>query len=804
MTDVNSSYPQSHPQSSIHDSLPLDYQRQEVRLLKIISGQTSEPVRLQIFKARLDENPEYSALSYAWSDEGLDVTIQVGDQKMTVSETLHLALVHLRQPNTDKVFWIDAICINQTSIREKNHQVPLMDKIYSSAQDVIIWLGDATEDTEQVIKFINYIAENFTAGSESTGPSQVEEYLQNRVSWDTLRVGLIALFQKRWFYRTWILQEAALPVREPKFLCGPDLLPWSSLVGLFHYMSEFLRDHLNERFCAIHSPNAHEDALRSSFYNWPFQDLHYLRKEIQRMRPCGPPLDGLIFMTRTASASDPRDRIYGLLGLTCQGHGHQIQVDYGKPITEVFRDAMVDLFLEKKGLASLTIKEMELLDHRYLEDGHPSDFNPASVSGASWIPDFSKTFLAVRQLEMSTEASPFEAGLGIMVHPRIESFSLHARGILVDVVERTKAANSSRRGQDDIDWTELLPLFNFLRTHARVSSHSEKANGRINCASCVPAQSHIESIVALAKEFQRHEAGRHYGEEGNERLERSDLAQPVAAKPPSDDQLSPDNYASHQEDVSGLCEAIEKLSPPRSDSKVEAAGPDFQGEYPGLTTLECRFLAAGQQAMSLFHKCGLYQPPIGEAPDFWVAACQTLIAGQWIRRDEQRPNPPEEDIIRFALHWEAFTRDLRSSHADGNSESAASMADNNVRDPGRLIGLLRDQHRASRGISKAISELWQTTLHRLILRKAFVTKNRWMGLGPSVTQPGDVVAILFGGKVPYILRPVDDHYLFVGECYVHGIMYGELVSECQGDKVDKTPEGDSSCGYAAPKEFEIR
>ncbi|KAH3954369.1 hypothetical protein HBI56_046650 [Parastagonospora nodorum] len=60
-------------------------------------------------------------------------------------------------------------------------------------------------------------------------------------------------------------------------------------------------------------------------------------------------------------------------------------------------------------------------------------------------------------------------------------------------------------------------------------------------------------------------------------------------------------------------------------------------------------------------------------------------------------------------------------------------------------------------------------------RRFFVTKNGLMGVGPDGMNEGDVIGILFGGRVPYVLRPVDDGFRFVGECYVSGLMNGEAV-----------------------------
>lgn len=68
-----------------------------------------------------------------------------------------------------------------------------------------------------------------------------------------------------------------------------------------------------------------------------------------------------------------------------------------------------------------------------------------------------------------------------------------------------------------------------------------------------------------------------------------------------------------------------------------------------------------------------------------------------------------------------------------------------------------------------------------ILRSAlFISTSGRLGLGPPDTQVGDFLAIIPGGDVPYMLRKSTNAvkqnlYAFVGECYVHGVMYGELV-----------------------------
>ena len=65
------------------------------------------------------------------------------------------------------------------------------------------------------------------------------------------------------------------------------------------------------------------------------------------------------------------------------------------------------------------------------------------------------------------------------------------------------------------------------------------------------------------------------------------------------------------------------------------------------------------------------------------------------------------------------------------------------------------------------------------------TQHSRLGFVPKNTKVGDVVCILYGSEVPYILRPRDDgSYAVIGECYVHGIMHGEVLSEAVHETKD--------------------
>jgi hypothetical protein len=63
-------------------------------------------------------------------------------------------------------------------------------------------------------------------------------------------------------------------------------------------------------------------------------------------------------------------------------------------------------------------------------------------------------------------------------------------------------------------------------------------------------------------------------------------------------------------------------------------------------------------------------------------------------------------------------------------------------------------------------------------RQLFGTEKGYIGIGDITLEIGDLVCVLIGGKTPFILRPVvGGKYRFIGECYVHGIMFGEALEE---------------------------
>jgi hypothetical protein len=67
-------------------------------------------------------------------------------------------------------------------------------------------------------------------------------------------------------------------------------------------------------------------------------------------------------------------------------------------------------------------------------------------------------------------------------------------------------------------------------------------------------------------------------------------------------------------------------------------------------------------------------------------------------------------------------------------------------------------------------------------RRPFLSEKAYVGLAPIGTRTGDTIALFENAKFPYILREMEDgRYMFCGEAYVHGIMYGEFIKGKTGD-----------------------
>jgi hypothetical protein len=114
------------------------------------------------------------------------------------------------------------------------------------------------------------------------------------------------------------------------------------------------------------------------------------------------------------------------------------------------------------------------------------------------------------------------------------------------------------------------------------------------------------------------------------------------------------------------------------------------------------------------------------------------------------------------------------------------MQNNNqetIEDTLDTLSLTRLANSSSGELNPPDPSRYAVRLEVMISRCLFITATGNLGWEPATMASDDVVVMLFGGNVPYLLRPLKNgQWRFIGECYVHGIMRGEVV---QHDRVDE-------------------
>ena len=111
------------------------------RLITIQPGSNGSQLTLTISDASFKQ-AQYFCLSYTWAPHRPTHKILVNDEQIIIGHNLWLFLCSARSAGLDKPLWVDALCIDQSNVRERNQVVSRMGDIYANAERVIIWLGE--------------------------------------------------------------------------------------------------------------------------------------------------------------------------------------------------------------------------------------------------------------------------------------------------------------------------------------------------------------------------------------------------------------------------------------------------------------------------------------------------------------------------------------------------------------------------------------------------------------------------------------------------------------------------------------
>jgi hypothetical protein len=303
----SSAYPGT-PYNVSYQYQPLDRSIKSIRLLQIQPGKPNDPIHCVVQHFDLASQPIYVALSYMWDHGTEQVSIVCGGKGVQVGHNLHRFLRQFRKVCGDvgAWLWIDALCINQSDVGERNHQVAQMKNIYQGAALVIAWLGEATDDDVLAFRALR-------DDRQSLDQWPWEAWYQ--------------LFRKPYWKRVWIIQE---------FILGQETHLWCD--DLRANCADFKC--VGERLHGVHNVRGTLGwkllTLRETWQNgdWEERNIHLsLRK--------------LSTSFAMSNSTVPLDFIYGFLGVATDIHhsAHHIVPDYAKSPARVLIDFIRNQFV---------------------------------------------------------------------------------------------------------------------------------------------------------------------------------------------------------------------------------------------------------------------------------------------------------------------------------------------------------------------------------------------------------------------------------------------------------------------------
>ncbi|KAM0143557.1 hypothetical protein ACHAO1_000658 [Botrytis cinerea] len=269
-----------------------------IRLLRLLpSEDEAAPLHCELRDYSLQRSTPrihlYEALSYVWGDPDITLPISVNKKQFQVTVNLHAALLRLRDHSFERIIWIDAICIDQNNNEERKQQVQLMARIYSTAHRVIVWLGEETVEIEGALENIQLIVDD---EHTEIPESWMEKLKQDRI---------LKLLQNPWFQRIWVLQEAAA-ARHIIIMCG------STTIDGYAFCSGVK---------SLKLYNGNSSGLETLPSIMDLIERAGLRPKFKANLPERLSLDirslaELIDMFHTRQATDIRDKVFALLGMS--------------------------------------------------------------------------------------------------------------------------------------------------------------------------------------------------------------------------------------------------------------------------------------------------------------------------------------------------------------------------------------------------------------------------------------------------------------------------------------------------------
>ncbi|OAK97632.1 HET-domain-containing protein [Phaeosphaeriaceae sp. SRC1lsM3a] len=318
---------------------PLASAPHAIRLLRLLPNQDeAASICCELFEYSLEgfHLYRYDALSYVWGNPDETLSVAIDGHRLDVTLNLYAALSRLRHHSFARLLWIDAICINQRDQSEKEQQIQYMTTIYSQANFVIVWLGEAANDSDLACERIrNTASKTHTDASDS----------------DEARWAECQLLARPWFRRIWILQEVAA-ARDVIVMCGQQMIDRDAFclgVGIDNtFRGSAYPASLTRRVCSL---------MKQSI-----PVAHYLKPVLPQSSLGIHHLGELVEMYFTHEATKQHDKVYALLGMCSDDLRHAgLLPDYQLPWNVLLQRLVKHLISEQVSIETRVNRQIAVI-----------------------------------------------------------------------------------------------------------------------------------------------------------------------------------------------------------------------------------------------------------------------------------------------------------------------------------------------------------------------------------------------------------------------------------------------------------
>jgi hypothetical protein len=736
----------------------LDETTQQIRLLRLLpksSEAATDTIACEIRLFDFAEAPPFSALSWAWGNSfGIEENIRINNASFKVTnQSLIDALRHLRRYFTHPTspaaapdwIWIDALCINQANILEKNNQVGLVVFIYERARNVISWLGSGDP---AITSAFSFIAETVQAARSSTKSRAEIEMLIGRKpvanapdgawedstnSMDTIvdprLIHLFSLsndiprfFGVEYWHRLWVVQELVRTRPEDNIVMYENGTMLFSDIQIFRdSWLEFLKrlQLLPQWEASLTRTPGWEDVAASwAVYVRTMEDTLVVWSYYDFLRGVSTSGDNLFYIVLSGAyiSVDPRDKIFGFLGLGSPTAQKQVRVDYVEEVKDVYRKWFTEVLLDWRSLDPLYFAGLNSRTHSLPMEGLPS-----------WVPDLRRSIRESpvwdatlgRTLESEGKGLRFQfSASGTLLPFKFEEHGLRCCGILA-----SQAAS-------------VLPVERVNLNITRIRNALAGFSGNEDLSTLSVLGSVFWALMCGVDRFNAAGAAR-----------RLESVERTVTRPETSMSIGSEQFQLVRS--MPLMQAVAKLTLQRSDSTLAT-------DDSVLTALctESRRLGTDTVADALLVLAFIR---------IYLSSVATQDVSTLASQLGLGPNCDLSSILRFFL---------RGFGAAAQDQDAAVGS----------VDIERLLH------SEAIPRMQQTLARYLEAYEhtLFVMNNGMIGNGPRAMRTGDQIVLFDDVQMPFIVRPLPlgrGHEL-VGPCYVQGISDGELATAARRGEVE--------------------